>query len=107
MKTYRPPTKATAVEKLVCEHGDFFCVVIGMFRPYSKEGLCCKAEMYPRAPHNGEGKCQECQARPNDLHRLHCTAEHCPHCTLKLVNCLGRKHASASLEDFNATSDRR
>ena len=106
MKAYPPPTKATAVEKLVCEHGDFFCVVIGLFRPFSKEGLGCNAKMYPREPHIGKGKCQECQARPNALHRLHCPVERCPHCSLKLPNCLGRKHASAPPGNFTYASDR-
>ncbi len=106
MKAYRPPTIATAMEKLVCEHGDFFCVVIGMFRPYSREGIECNGMMYPRVPQRDEGKCQQCHDRPDDVHRLDCPAEPCPHCARKLVDCLGRKRAGVSPGDLKFSSCR-
>lgn len=88
------------MEKLVCEHGDFFCVVHGELMPYSKAGESCTGEMYGREIRGGKTQCGECGAQPGGHHLLYCSKERCPHCARKLLACLARKYGIRNMTQF-------
>ena len=88
-------------EKLVCEHGDFFCILSGTLTAYSEEGSSCKGEKYFRKLHRGLTRCGECGGHPGGHHVLFCSKERCPHCPRQLLACLARKYGFKDMADFD------